>query len=731
MKTKTLILSLLVPVLLCSCERRPRAIIPEDRLFQWQGNVGVPGGIPNRTAVYKDIVRDLGADPTGQVNAAPIIQSAVNSCPAGQVIYVPQGTYLISSGVVWQNKSNQTLRGAGQGKTIFKIATTAVPFYIRGVEPWPPPTNYQSISAGATKGSNTITVPDTSSFAPEMFMQIVPNGMPQWGKRLGGKPDSDVSYSTGMGGVFKCRTKTATTVTFDPPLPFDYSPYQPLALSHQSGTDQGVGLESFTIDQGSVPATLNFPSVQMASSWGCWLYDIEFKDNPGRMTILGGLVRCEVRRCYGHTTNNAGGPNHEGLDFIDNDSFNLVEDNILGFGSTPFFGDGGGHCVGNVVIYNYFYMLQGGSWDVTFNHGPHNVMNLCEGNIFQNKYEDDGYFGSSSHNVIFRNSIPDQVLLKHFCNYYTVVGNVLGALPHNQGYPRTYDAGEVNNYWSQHVFPIFELGYPNIGNCQYNGSFIDATTPPDYRSLPNTLDGTQQLDRNVRATLIRHGNYDYANNAVVWDPAISDHTIPASLFYTARPGWWDADLPWPPIGPELSPMVGTLPAERRYQNMGNPTPVPTMTPAPTATATPVAPTPTPTAQPTSTPVPTPVPSPSPTATAAPTATPTNTPVPTPSETPITGSPNAPSNLSATVSKGKDVTLAWADNSNNETGFAIERSQPVNGQCSVWRPLTQVPANTTTFTDTSSVKKQTYCYRLRALGNAGAYSDWSNIAEIQP
>jgi hypothetical protein len=239
--------------------------------------------------------------------------------------------------------------------------------------------------------------------------------------------------------------------------------------------------------------------------------------------------------------------------------------------------------MGNVVAYNYMTGVQGGTWDVTFNHGPHNVMNLVEGNVFQNKYEDDGYFGSSSHNVLFRNVIPDQVLLKHFCNYYSVVGNVLGGTAPPDGYTRTYDAGEVNNYWSNHVFPIFELGFPNIGNSQFDGTFINVTTPPDYHLLPNTLPEVQQLDRDVRATILRHGNWSYADNAVIWDANIPDHNIPASLFYSSRPAWWDADLAWPPIGPDLTPMVGLIPAQKRFQ--GGPTPTPTGTPTPTATAT--------------------------------------------------------------------------------------------------------------------------------------------------
>ena len=93
-------------------------IIPPNRTAPWQGNVGVPGGIPTRTTIWKNIVTDLGADPTGHVDAAPIINVAITSCPAGQVVYMPAGTFLIATPIYPAAKSNFTLRGAGQGQTI-------------------------------------------------------------------------------------------------------------------------------------------------------------------------------------------------------------------------------------------------------------------------------------------------------------------------------------------------------------------------------------------------------------------------------------------------------------------------------------------------------------------------------------------------------------------------------------------------------------------------------------
>ena len=149
-------------------------IIPPGRTAPWQGNVGVPGGIPNRTTIYKNIVTDLGADPTGKVDAAPIINRAIGSCPVGQVVYMPAGTFKIATPIYPTAKSNFTLRGAGQGQTILHVTINNVPIYSSGMMPWPPPSTGHAITAGATKGSNMITVSHTSDFAPDMLFTIRP-----------------------------------------------------------------------------------------------------------------------------------------------------------------------------------------------------------------------------------------------------------------------------------------------------------------------------------------------------------------------------------------------------------------------------------------------------------------------------------------------------------------------------------------------------------------------------
>jgi hypothetical protein len=374
---------------------------------------------------------------------------------------------------------------------------------------------------------------------------------------------------------------------------------------------QGIGVESLTIDATNFTAA--FP-LEFENCWGSWIYDVEVWHSAGRQMFITNSQRCEVRHCYTHDASPAG-PNHEGITL--SGSWNLVEDNVCNRGGAMaiIFSDGGRFCSANVVAYNYITNTEGGWWDISFCHGTGSWLNLAEGNVLH-WYKDDGYFGSSSYTTLFRNRIDWQVSLKHFSNYYNAVGNILGS----PGVNTVYESSLNGAFESS----VYELGYPNIGNPNYIGTF-GPTTPPDYHLLPNTLNGCQQWDQNVKATLIRHGNWDSVNNAVLWDPNIPDHTIPNSVYLTQKPGWWDADLPWPAIGPDLNPMVGVIPAQRRFQGGASPTPSPTRTPSPT---------PTPVPSPTSTPVsPSPIPSPTPTATATATVVPTPSPSASPTPTP--------------------------------------------------------------------------------------------------
>jgi hypothetical protein len=93
-------------------------------------------------------------------------------------------------------------------------------------------------------------------------------------------------------------------------------------------------------------------------------------------------------------------------------------------------------------------------------------------------------------------------------------------------------------------------------------------------------------------------------------------------------------------------------------------------------------------------------------------------------------PLAPSNLNATAVASHEIDLSWMDNSNNESGFKIERCTGIKSACTLdssFGQIAQVGAGVTTYADTTVAAVTTYTYRVRAF-NAGGNSPYSNSAE---
>jgi PKD repeat protein/C1A family cysteine protease len=90
--------------------------------------------------------------------------------------------------------------------------------------------------------------------------------------------------------------------------------------------------------------------------------------------------------------------------------------------------------------------------------------------------------------------------------------------------------------------------------------------------------------------------------------------------------------------------------------------------------------------------------------------------------------NAPTKLSAAASKGT-VTLAWTDNSSNESGFYIERGVKSRNKITYTR-IGTVGANVNTYVD-AGVKSGTNYYRVQAFNAAtGKTSNYSNTVSVQ-
>ncbi|MBN1675341.1 MAG: fibronectin type III domain-containing protein, partial [Kiritimatiellae bacterium] len=86
-------------------------------------------------------------------------------------------------------------------------------------------------------------------------------------------------------------------------------------------------------------------------------------------------------------------------------------------------------------------------------------------------------------------------------------------------------------------------------------------------------------------------------------------------------------------------------------------------------------------------------------------------------------PAAPSALTASAQSPASISIAWTDNSGNETGFKVDRRQSGTDP---WVRIATPGANATRFTDTGLVESTQYYYKVKATNGAGD-SGYSNIA----
>ncbi len=92
--------------------------------------------------------------------------------------------------------------------------------------------------------------------------------------------------------------------------------------------------------------------------------------------------------------------------------------------------------------------------------------------------------------------------------------------------------------------------------------------------------------------------------------------------------------------------------------------------------------------------------------------------------PVVTAPAAPTGLTATAVSSTRVNLSWTDASTNEDEFRIERAAAGGS----FTELVIVPANFTTYADTTVAATSSYTYRVRSRNTAG-FSAYSNTASV--
>ncbi|MBN2498988.1 MAG: hypothetical protein JXR96_30645 [Deltaproteobacteria bacterium] len=527
-------------------------IIPPERRIEWAGHVGIPGGIPERGTVCATIDADTYGD--GVTDATAAIQEALDSCPDDQVVLLPAGTYRVTGRIlIWSHK---VLRGAGQDETVIRFEGPSGTRSALALAGWP---NFSTgetsvaISAGANKGSTSIVVadPQYASAGSVMLIDQLNDGSFVDPEGVEGKC-TYCGRSNGdrtLGQLVEVTAVDGNQIHFNIPLYWTYDP----ALSPQATFAaprtlvRWSGIEDLTLTQPEVSATY---LIEMQGCQYCWLRNVEVERVDWRAVWMLQSLQNEIRECYFHESINGYGRSHGYGVLVDMfSSANLVEDNILRTLDGGFLMTSGG-AAGNVLGYNYMHDSRfDDPWWLTgspsLNHAPHPMMNLWEGNIGC-QITGDFIHGSSSHNTVFRSQSlgwqreettanNNAVSFATKNTYMNVVGCVLGTA----GRSMRYEVLPGQAYSNTEVV-IWALG------------------------IMHGID-----DPNVAATLLRHGNYDTVNDQVIWDPAIEAREMPASLYLEARPAWF-GQVPFPPIGPDVAGRTNAIPAQLRFEQMGNP-----------------------------------------------------------------------------------------------------------------------------------------------------------------
>jgi len=535
-------------------------IIPQDRRIDWQA--GVPGGIPNRTVIFCNATNaPYNARGDGVTDNTAAIQNAINACPSNQVVYLPAGNYRVTGQITIPSKSYWTLRGDGPGKTIVSGTANGRSVFYLGQSPYQPAAN-ANILSGFTKGSTNVLLDNLIANGTLIYIDQLNDGSVVDSRGSGGTGAFTDRPRNGTRNVMQIARITSAigpSITFWPPLNWNYS----LTLLPQVaviGTSvRNAGIEDMTITS---PAGTDLQyHVFMDSCDSSWLKNVESPLASHWHLFLYQCLNCEVRDSYVHEAKTYGVNDGYGIEARMCTGL-LIENNILWHLYTSMIVTA---CNGSVIGYNYVYQTYNSDLNYAISafygcHGAHPYMNLWEGNV-GNEFHTDWYWGSSSHQTLFRNffsGVDPEVTqnrkgisLDSHSLSNNVVGNILGS----SGLSWVYELSTTN--YSDRF--IYRLGYPGIGN-----NFITGGTNPSSTD-PNAFDAR------VKSTLLRHGNYDFATKSIVWDPTITDHTLPNSLYLTSKPAWF-GNRPWPPFDPAqpLSATATNIPAGYRFTFGTNP-----------------------------------------------------------------------------------------------------------------------------------------------------------------
>lgn len=625
-----------------------------DVSVNWQkAGMQLVGGIPTRSTVCAT-VSPLG----GGSDDTAHIQSAINTCPSGQVLMLAAGTFTIKSANSILLSNSITLRGTGACnntaspycQTVINVPDGAVlgrdtsssgnynPVLIVGTQrfgvTWNTPT---TLTADAAQGATSVTVASVSGFAVGQWVLIdeasgaayqsdpmisVPGDTVTWthdqvwaasdafntsptpatGRVVWQKHNPSISgddfasnenpsQAGGVGCYFSfCDRPTAemhlitainsTTkaITFDSPLTIAYRQsgnHKAQLYSPSSSTPivTNAGVENLTI-QRSTEGGVNFQYCVY-----CWAKNVEVV-----LWLNGGLnivyaARVELNSVFPHK---AAWPVPGGAEYaidIQNAATEVLVTNSISVqaGKAITVRSGG---AGSVISYNYMDdVFIGGqpSWQemgasAAHAAGSHEV--LFEGNRTHN-IDGDSTHGNENYMTYLRNYASG--FRAKFTDYFpgdnnATVDDINQASTNG---PLRVAGPQYYNYWWTYIGNVLgTAGHTGSANGWVFSGYYTAGGPSIWMSGWRDVLSPDGYDPNVATFSFKHGNYDYFNNAIQWDPNTSNHVIPNSFYLSSVPAFYSSGTctyPWPWVTPDQASQLQNnscggsgLPAMARY-----------------------------------------------------------------------------------------------------------------------------------------------------------------------
>jgi len=318
---------------------------------------------------------------------------------------------------------------------------------------WNYPVSGNSTTNALTKGATDLELADTSAFTVGELVQLTFNTTVDESALSAQNPlvFSVNNFPGTRRQITRITAKTVSALKISPGIYHAPTAGTSATVHLSSLYKTGIGLEHFTLlmENGNVTFGINFQD-----NIGSWISNVRSRNASNYHVYLANCLQCEIRQCD-FRDRKTGGSNGAGI-LCNTSAGCLVEDNAV-IAVFPCLEVNHGSC-GNVFAYNLF-----DESGMNINHGPHNSHNLYEGNVTP-WMQSDGYFGSDSEEMIFRNWIhgrksaasasPYSFLfsLNRFSRNQSVIGNIFGGAewPHNNS--------------------PYSFGNPNMGNSFYDGA---------------------------------------------------------------------------------------------------------------------------------------------------------------------------------------------------------------------------------------------------------------------